>query len=44
MKTCPGCGCQNAPLGALGNLNHYRCAACGVMYTGKARRKKASTQ
>ena len=30
--TCPLCGGASVPLGALGNLMHYRCQACGMDY------------
>ena len=29
---CPICDAPNEPLGILGNLPHYRCRACGLMY------------
>lgn len=30
---CPMCSCSNAPLGALGNLVHYQCRDCGILYS-----------
>lgn len=32
---CPECGQENAPLGKLGNLLHYRCRNCGMMFNKK---------
>ena len=30
---CPGCGTDNAPLGALGSVRHFNCRWCGLWYT-----------
>jgi hypothetical protein len=27
---CPACGGPGVPLGALGNLEHFRCRNCGI--------------
>ena len=34
---CPSCGEEvPAPMGTLGNLNHYRCQCCGWQWAEKA--------
>lgn len=30
---CPQCDAANTPMGSLGRTNHYRCRACGWMYS-----------
>jgi len=30
---CPLDGCEGVPLGALGNLMHYRCRGCGMNFS-----------
>lgn len=44
MTKCPMCNEKNAPLGALGRTSHYRCRACGWMYskTAKPRARKGA--
>ena len=33
---CPSCGAEvPAPMGLLGNLNHYRCQCCGWQWAEK---------
>lgn len=36
LTSCPICGYTNAPIGALGNLLHYCCRACGMWYSDAA--------
>ena len=33
---CPACGGEGVSLGMLGQLEHYRCRACGMNYSQKA--------
>jgi tRNA(Ile2) C34 agmatinyltransferase TiaS len=30
---CPMCNEANLPMGSLGRTNHYRCRACGWIYS-----------
>lgn len=32
-RECPVCNYSNEPMGTLGNRVHYRCRACGLMYS-----------
>jgi hypothetical protein len=32
-ETCPCCDTENYPIGNLGYRAHYRCRACGMMYS-----------
>ena len=32
-RECPACGQLNAPLGSLGQLDHYNCRYCGMWYS-----------
>lgn len=32
---CPACGGENGPMGQLGNLVHYSCRWCGMMYSDR---------
>jgi len=33
ISECPMCGEDNAPIGSLGGVLHFRCRACGWMYS-----------
>lgn len=35
MRPCPLCNGPANKLGRLGNLNHYRCTACGMTFSRK---------
>ena len=33
METCPVCDGEGIQLGTLGNITHYRCRDCGIMFS-----------
>ena len=41
MSVCQLCNGTLALLGQLGNLKHYRCINCGMMFSRAGRRRKA---
>jgi tRNA(Ile2) C34 agmatinyltransferase TiaS len=36
LDFCPVCDAESAPMGQLGNRLHYRCRACGMMWSTSA--------
>jgi len=42
VRECPSCGEENGPMGALGNRQHYRCRACGMMYSHDPRKDEST--